>query len=158
MKILLAVDDDRVSHQAARVVADWFPDDASVVVLHVGPVNPVPRTTAAPVALGGMAYPIHTIPGLRSHSADILREAYETAAEAAEATDGTVRVERGDPGAKILDVASEIEADLVVVGTDDRSWLSRLLDRSVSNTVAQRADCSVLIVRPSDGEGGDTDR
>lgn len=147
MKILLAVDDDALSHEAARVVADWFPPQASVVALHVGPVNQLPHAVSAPVPLGGGTYPVYAAPALKAQQAEILLRARETAQRAATIADGAVRTEQGDPAGTIVDVAAEIDADLIVVGTGDRSWVSRLVDPSVSAGVIRNAPCSVLLVR-----------
>ncbi|MEO8181865.1 MAG: universal stress protein [Deltaproteobacteria bacterium] len=45
----------------------------------------------------------------------------------------------------ILDEAELNGADLVVVGTLQRSWLQRLLSGNVAEQIVNRANCSVLI-------------
>jgi nucleotide-binding universal stress UspA family protein len=52
------------------------------------------------------------------------------------------------PSEEISRLASEIEADLVVVGTHGRRGLSRLLLGSVAEGVVRLAPCPVLVVRP----------
>ncbi|MEZ5244904.1 MAG: universal stress protein [Acidimicrobiales bacterium] len=146
MKILLAVDDSATSYEAALVVSQWFGDDASIVALHVGTVTPTLSSTEH-LAVGGSGYPVFALPALRERMTEITRAAREVAARAANLTDGSVRTEQGDPADVIVAVAAEIDADLIVVGTGDRSWLSRLLNPSVSSTVAEKAPCSVLVVR-----------
>jgi nucleotide-binding universal stress UspA family protein len=47
---------------------------------------------------------------------------------------------------EIVDAAQEHEADLIVVGTRDPGFLERLVGGSVSQGVARRARCDVLIV------------
>jgi nucleotide-binding universal stress UspA family protein len=54
----------------------------------------------------------------------------------------------GDAANEIVDVAEERDADLIVVGTHEPGFLDRLLARSVSQGVARRAHCDVLIVHP----------
>jgi len=54
----------------------------------------------------------------------------------------------GSPAAAIIEVASDVSADLVVVGTDQRTGVSRLMFGSVVEKVARTAPCPVLIVRP----------
>lgn len=56
-------------------------------------------------------------------------------------------VEVGPPADVILDAASRLEAELIVVGSHGRSGLRRLTLGSVAETVVRRAACSVLVVR-----------
>jgi nucleotide-binding universal stress UspA family protein len=51
----------------------------------------------------------------------------------------------GDPADAILQVASEVNADLIVVGNKGMHGASRILG-SVPNHIAHKAVCSVLIV------------
>jgi nucleotide-binding universal stress UspA family protein len=56
----------------------------------------------------------------------------------------------GDPGSAILDVADEVEADLVVVGSRGLGRATRFLRGSVSSKVANHAHTSVLVIHPDD--------
>jgi nucleotide-binding universal stress UspA family protein len=51
----------------------------------------------------------------------------------------------GDPAAAILRVASEVDADLIVVGNKGMHGASRILG-SVPNNIAHKTNCSILIV------------
>lgn len=53
---------------------------------------------------------------------------------------------RGEPAEVILQVADEVNADLVVVGSKGMHGARRVLG-SVPNTISHQADCAVLIVR-----------
>jgi len=53
----------------------------------------------------------------------------------------------GDPKSKILDIAQEWQADLIVMGSHSRSDLERLFLGSVSLAVLSHATCSVTIVK-----------
>jgi nucleotide-binding universal stress UspA family protein len=81
------------------------------------------------------------------------REDVDSTLEAAAliARDAGVPVEtfarQGDPADAILDVAEEIEADLVVVGNKGMTGAKRFLLGSVPNKVSHHAPCSVLIIR-----------
>jgi nucleotide-binding universal stress UspA family protein len=68
---------------------------------------------------------------------------------AALTTDATVetRVEVGDAGWTIGQLATELAADLVVVGSRGHGRLRRALLGSVSSHVAHNAPCPVMIVR-----------
>ena len=59
---------------------------------------------------------------------------------------GHVRV--AEPGREIAQLAADLEADLIVVGTHDRRGIERLLLSSVAQVVSRLAPCPVLIVRP----------
>ncbi|HEY5374749.1 MAG TPA: universal stress protein [Polyangiaceae bacterium] len=57
-------------------------------------------------------------------------------------------VRADDPGRQIAQLATEVAADLLVIGTHDRHGLPRLLLGSVAEAVSRLAPCSVLVVRP----------
>jgi nucleotide-binding universal stress UspA family protein len=52
----------------------------------------------------------------------------------------------GDPAEVLVEVASRVNADLIVVGTREPSLIERQLGHSVSEQVQRRAHCDVLIV------------
>ena len=51
-------------------------------------------------------------------------------------------------GREIAQLAVDLEADLVVVGTHGRTGLARILLGSVAHTVVTHSPCPVLVVRP----------
>jgi nucleotide-binding universal stress UspA family protein len=57
------------------------------------------------------------------------------------------RTDAGDPAAVLLDVASEIGADVIVVGSRGMAAASRFLLGSVPNRISHHAGCDVVIVR-----------
>jgi nucleotide-binding universal stress UspA family protein len=60
------------------------------------------------------------------------------------------------PALAVLSYARDAHVDLIVGGTHGRRGVSRMLLGSVANTLVQRAECPVLIVRaaarPAEGE------
>jgi nucleotide-binding universal stress UspA family protein len=64
------------------------------------------------------------------------------------------RLEDGDPAETILGVARDEGADLIVLGTNGRGALGRLLLGSVANQVVRRAPCPVLTTNGSPDRGG----
>lgn len=57
------------------------------------------------------------------------------------------RLEDGDPATVILQIARETPCDLIVMGTQGRSGLARVLMGSVAEQVVRRATCPVLTIR-----------
>ena len=57
----------------------------------------------------------------------------------------------GEPVEEIVEIAERRSADLIVVGTHEPGLLERLIAGSVSQGVARRAHCDVLVVHPPDG-------
>lgn len=62
-------------------------------------------------------------------------------------------VRRGAPAEHIVQLASHLDADLVVVGTHGRRGIERMLLGSVAERVLRLARCPVFVVRPKDHEG-----
>jgi nucleotide-binding universal stress UspA family protein len=62
----------------------------------------------------------------------------------------TVSIEEGVVADSLLDMSAEWGAELIVVGTNDRTGLDRLFLGSVSQSVLERAHCPVLIGRKAE--------
>jgi len=60
----------------------------------------------------------------------------------------TRRVVAGDPGQKLLEIAADLHADLIVTGSHGRNFLNRLLLGSVSTQLLRKAGCSILVAPP----------
>jgi len=56
----------------------------------------------------------------------------------------------GHPAPTIAELARERNADLIVLGTHEPSLLGRLFGQSVTDAVAHKVHCDVLIVHPED--------
>lgn len=56
-------------------------------------------------------------------------------------------IRTGRPPKEIAEVANQIDADLIVIGTHGRTGLSRVLLGSVAEEVVRHAPCDVLTVR-----------
>lgn len=59
----------------------------------------------------------------------------------------------GDPAEQIVQLAVDTEADLIVVGTNEKTGIGRLVLGSVSSEVFRHAPCSVLVARPTHYSG-----
>jgi nucleotide-binding universal stress UspA family protein len=64
-----------------------------------------------------------------------------------------LRQEEGQPASRILEVATQEAADVLVVGTHGRTGIERLVLGSVADRMVRQAGCPVLTVR-STPEGG----
>lgn len=143
MKILLAIDESESSQAVVHsVMARGVPLGTEIKVLNV--VEP-------PALLLGreMSGPDPEFEGvwnaLRDQAKDLVAKATEALRKPG--VDVTPALVEGDPKSKILDLAKEWHADLIVVGSHGRKGLSRFLLGSVSEAVARHAHCSVEIVR-----------
>lgn len=143
MKILLAIDDSKFSRAAAKFIRAFAPPRSQIRVLHV------------------LEPPSALIERGMSASNDALRTIWRQQEQAAQTlTTETAALFRprklavkplvvqGDPRSRIVDVAAEWKADLIVVGSHGRKGLERFLMGSVSDAVVHHAPCSVTVVRP----------
>lgn len=95
-------------------------------------------------------------PSLLARASEQLRQYADQALQAFKAKAGEKRLfERAvshlrleSPAHEIAQLASDLEADLVIVGTHGRRGASRLLLGSVAEGVVRLAPCPVLVVRP----------
>ena len=53
----------------------------------------------------------------------------------------------GEPASRIIQLASDLNADLIVVGMHDKNALERVMLGSVSRAVTAKAPCAVLVAR-----------
>jgi nucleotide-binding universal stress UspA family protein len=77
------------------------------------------------------------------------RNALSAAVRIADAAGANVstHMPHGDPAAAIIRIATEVHADLIVVGNRGMRSASRFVGESVPGRLALHAPCSVLIVR-----------
>ena len=162
-QVLIAVDDSEQSVNAARVAFNLFGESATYTVVNVTdqsmmmwggdslmwgvgyPVLMAPSglIAAAPPIAGGGAAPADT-GGAPIETA--MKIALDVATEA-DLPNPQVVGEVGDPAHAILEAALHHKADVIVVGTHDRSWLTRLFVPSVTGSVVRDAEVPVLVVR-----------
>jgi len=57
-----------------------------------------------------------------------------------------IEVRSGHIEEVIVDYANDCDADLIVVGSPNRSWLEALFDPSIARRVTRSAPCPVLVV------------
>jgi nucleotide-binding universal stress UspA family protein len=138
MRILLATDGSHVSLAAAQAVTETsWPEHSLVNVVNV--INP-------------MIYSLEEIGLLSGKGTDRAHRAIGQAIGVLRGTPLKVSGEviAGGTERQIIDRAKNWDADLIVVGTHRRRGLKRLLFGSTSEIVANRAHCSVRIIRGRD--------
>jgi nucleotide-binding universal stress UspA family protein len=161
VKVLIAVDETDESVAAAALARRLFGEDSEYLAINVFE-RPPPRGErdssglAAPMPgapMGwGAVWPYRTVePGGGEvgelTARDVAERDAREAAERAGLEDTELIREVGDPAQAILDAAHEHNVDVVVVGSHQRSWLSRLFSRSVSAQIVKRAELPVLVAK-----------
>lgn len=145
MRVLIALDDSPVSARAARVAVGLLGavPDAEFLVVNVAGVP-----TAWTTGLGyGAVEPLVVDPRwLSPIGSDDETSALATEAEAAGVPGPEVVVRAGDPVRQICAAAEEHAADVIVVGSHDKTALRRLFDPSVAAGVVRDTYLPVLVV------------
>ena len=142
--ILVPVDGSEHSKKALEFAADYCAGKGGqLFLLHVVQSLPHDRT----LVLGAAAITIHdTRDNLEKAGAKVIEAAKQVAAEHGCRSVDTKSV-LGDPAAEIVDMATEINADMIVMGSRGLSDLKGLMVGSVSHKVNQLAPCTCVSVR-----------
>ena len=139
MQILLALDASAASRAALDEVATRpWPKGSHVEVLTV-------VDKLEPWTLGELAAQVN------ARAQQLVEGGAERLRSRGLAADG--RVAEGDPKTVMLDHATTMSADLIVLGAHGTSAIERFLLGSVSKIVLRHAPCSVAIVRDSGARG-----
>ena len=138
--ILLATDGSAEAQLAARTAADLAQrTDSELHVTIVGAGVPISGTTS----------PAHFEDVLREHRRQA-QEVLEQQVKSIEESGGAVNemhLREGRGAEEIVELAEEIGAGLIVMGSRGHSRLRRALLVSVSDAVVRHAHCPVTIVR-----------
>lgn len=146
MNIVVATDGSEAAIDAARRSMDLLRPSAHIVLVMVIPEYEDPMEDA-----GGIEGP-----AISYKQAD--KDWKKATAQGQAALDRTAKVlgpnaevrlvpDDETAGAAIVRAASEIRADVLVVGSSGKGWLSRLFKGSVSDYVAHHAPCPVMLIR-----------
>jgi nucleotide-binding universal stress UspA family protein len=144
--VLAAVDDSEMKHEVVRVCANLARTipGAELHLVHVvenlpPPVVLVPRPTGLGITTG-------EIVAAARAKLDAL------AAEARPAFEGRMiaHLAAGSAWKQILQVAIDVQADVVLVGTHGRTGVKRMILGSVAEAVVRKAACPVIVVRAKD--------
>jgi len=140
-RILCPVDLSDVSRHAiehAAVLARWY--QAKITALHV--CNPVVIPSADFAAVGPVRFP------LTEDEIEEARAQIVAGLEPARGLDTDVIVEHGQPVDRILERATALPADLIVIGTHGAGGFQHLVLGSITEKVLRKATCPVLTVPP----------
>lgn len=146
MRILLVTDGTEFSDYAIeKVVAMGLCNQNEIKILSV--VNfPVPVGLDP---IGGMASYPEMEKTQKDYAENVVREAAEKIRAEQPDLTITTQVTVGAPESRIVDIAEEWRAELIVVGSHGYNAWERLLLGSVSSAVVHHAPCSVLVARKS---------
>ncbi len=153
-RVLIAVEDSAdESVSVVRTAHRLFGDDATYLVINVGsrPYDDMAWAFVSPVMSPMAWYPPVVSKEQSVEMADTATdEAEHEAADAlaaASINDATALGEIGDPATAIMAAAHHHNVDVVVVGSHDRPWFSRLFNPSVSDQIVREGDLPVLVVK-----------
>ena len=139
MKILIGIDDPKVSGDVSRAIVMQFrAEHTEIRVLHVlQPIAPAPPQMAPGYA--------PELDDQKKPARELVERIAKELLSAGFKVDAAVEV--GDIRERIIDSAAEWGADLIVVGSHGQRGIRRFLLGSVAEFVARHAKCSVEIVR-----------
>jgi nucleotide-binding universal stress UspA family protein len=151
--VLIAVEDsESESLKIVRMAHRLFGDGARYLVINVG-VGPYSNMGWAYVS--PVMYPMTWYPAVSAErtvemtdvATDSAEQQAADVAGAASLDQATPLGEIGDPATAILTAAHQHEADVIVIGSHDRTWFSKLFTGSVGDELLRDADLPVLVIR-----------
>jgi nucleotide-binding universal stress UspA family protein len=150
-RITLAIDGSDASDKALKFVLSKFQPDRSIskgrrMPIHVSVVHVIAPHPLAPIDVGT------TIPWIKQRGLKVKETGRRLVEQSAQklikvgfTAEALCRL--GNPAEKIMKVASQQHADLIVMGAKGLADIDRFLLGSVSTRVVQHAHCAVLVVR-----------
>jgi len=144
--VLAAINDSPAEREVLRVAANFarsIPGAELHVLRVVEDLPPPVSTVPAPLGLGLTTAEI---------VAAARKRLDEVAAEVRTHYSGRLveHLAAGSAWKQILQLAIDLQADLLLVGTHGRTGVKRLVLGSVAEAVVRRASCPVIVVRPKD--------
>lgn len=144
--LLIGIDDSEESLRAVAAGLALLPADRHVVVATViEPFDPM-LVTGTGIAGGTMSTETFEQTN-REQEAEGARLVGD-AMRALGLGEAEARVVRGTPGPTLCDLAEEVGADAVVIGSRGRGGLKRAVLGSVSDHVVRHAPCPVVVTGP----------
>ena len=144
---ILCIDGSDLSIEAARAGLEVLRDADSVVVATVIELADASLVTGTSGFAGGTVSP-ETLDGLRE---DQMAEGETIVAQAVETlglTGATTHVLNGHAGQVLCNLADELDATSIVIGSRGRGGIKRAVLGSVSDHVVRHAPCPVVVIGP----------
>ena len=146
--LLCCVDDSDTARAAARYARDLSsPLSLELVLVHVAGTAAAPGASAAP---GGHA---RLVEAQKEEGEEVLARA----ARDAGVGDARRRLEFGSVVDRLLAVAAEEEAEMIVLGSRGRGRMRAAALGSAAAEVATKAPCPVLVISPAAAERAGVD-
>lgn len=165
--VLIAVDDSDGSVVAAKTAHRLFGDEAEYTVINVaadtdvywgdaqlaqGEAYPLAVPAAGIVGQGSASLPlvVRRPPDAVTQErapVDIAEDRARRVAVESGIRDAESLGDTGDAADRIVEAADHCGADVIVVGSHDRSWFGRLFSPSVSDKVVKKSATPVLVAR-----------
>lgn len=148
--VLVPLDESHLAEKAIRYAESVInPSGGKITFLTVidVPATPYmfsPGPYSAPIIEGGMDDYENLIRNLTDHAKEYLQKAAQMVQNPDIKT--AVRVQSGTPAEAILEVATELDVDIVVMSTHGRSGLSRWVFGSVTQKVLNAGLVPVLVI------------
>ncbi|MBK5286930.1 MAG: universal stress protein [Acidimicrobiia bacterium] len=143
-RVLVAMDGSPESAHAAATAVDLFGPTAEYLVANVAQsVYPLPDgvTFGAVYPMSGSEWTNLVDAADHAATATAARGAASAGIDEAE-----IIVEHGDVVGALCLAAEAHSADVIVVGSHDKSWIGRLISPSVADGIAHRSPRPVLVV------------
>lgn len=148
-RVLIAADGSDNGKIALMRAIEWFGADSEYHAVYVHAPRETIRIPSAipPHAATGGLDPEHQLDqSIEERERDIIGKQLRDVMESSH-----VKIEihwrRGDPRHEIVQIAEDLDVDVVVVGSRGHGSVSRLLLGSVSSFVVEHAPVSTLVVR-----------
>ncbi len=143
--VVVTTVDQRLNCEIAGVAFDMAENMGGKVCL----LNVVPSASER-VGLAAAGPMVTAIPLVTTDNAQIIEDRRdqleELKTECGSSVETEIAVRCGQIEAVIIEYAGECNADLIIVGSPNQSWLETLLDTSVAHQVTRSAICPVLVV------------
>lgn len=137
-RVLVPVDFSEVSPTVVAMARRLLAPDGQAVLLHV--VETLPLVTEAALGLYANRREMEDLKRLSTEKlTQMVADLHDARFVAA--------VREGKPAHEIAQVAADVDAELIVIGTHGRSGLEHLLVGSVAERVLRKARCNVFLVR-----------